>query len=86
MYIFPKTWNLTCTCCDLKKVKKLILLGDFSSGNKIWGKNLTRNTKTGNILEEILNQHNIFLLTDVDHTYHHSGLNENAGKSTIDLT
>ena len=32
------------------------------------------------------NEHNLFLLTDVDHTYHHSDLNENAGKSTIDLT
>ena len=40
----------------------------------------------GNILEDITNHHNLFLLTDVDHTYHHSHLNENAGKSTIDLT
>ena len=41
----------------------------------------------GNILEDIINQDNIFILTDVDHTYHHSDLNdENARKSTIDLT
>ena len=39
-----------------------------------------------NIIEDIINQHNLFLLTDVDHTYHQSDLNENAGKSTIDLT
>ena len=62
--------------------KKLILLGDFSSRNKIWDKNLTRNTKMSNILEDIINERNLFLLTDVDH---HSDLNENAGKSTIDL-
>ena len=66
--------------------KNLILLGDFNSRNKIWDKNLARNTKMGNICENIINQHNLFLLTDVDHTYHHSDLNENAGKSTIDLT
>ena len=40
----------------------------------------------GNILEDIINHHNLFLLTDADHTYHHSDLNENAGKSTIDFT
>ena len=40
----------------------------------------------GNLLEDIINEHNLFRLTDVDHTYHHSDLNENAGKSTIDLT
>ena len=66
--------------------KNLILLGDFNSRNKIWDKNLTRNTKMGNILEHMITQHNLFLSTDVDHTYHHSDLNENAGKSTIDLT
>ena len=66
--------------------KKLILLGDFHSRNKIWDKNQTRNTKIGNILEDIINKHNLFLLTDVDQTYHHPDLNENAGKSTIDLT
>ena len=61
-------------------------MGDFNSRNKIWDKNLTRNTKMGNILEHMITQHNLFLSTDVDHTYHHSDLNENAGKSTIDLT
>ena len=66
--------------------KNLILLGDFNSRNIIWYKNLTRNKKLGNILEDLINQHNLFLLTDVDHTYHHSDLNENAGKRTIDLT
>ena len=66
--------------------KSLILLGDFNSRNNIWDKNLTRNIKMSNILEDIINQHNLFLLTDVDHTYHHSDLNENAGKSTIDVT
>ena len=40
----------------------------------------------GNILEDIINKHNLFLLTDVGQTYHHPDLNENAGKSTIDLT
>ena len=40
----------------------------------------------GNILEDTINQHNLFLLTDLDHNYHHSDLNENSGKSTIDLT
>ena len=40
----------------------------------------------GNILEDIVNEYNLFFLTGVDHTYHHSDLNENAGKSTIDLT
>ena len=65
--------------------KNLILLGDFNSRNKIRDKNLTRNTKMGNILD-IINEHNLFLLTDVDHTYHHSDLNKNAGKSTIDLS
>ena len=65
--------------------KTLILLGDFNSRNKIRDKNLTRNTKMGNILD-IINEHNLFLLTDVDHTYHHSDLNKNAGKSTIDLS
>ena len=41
-----------------------------------------------NILEDIIHQQNYFLLTDadVDHTYHNSDLNENAGKSTTDLT
>ena len=63
--------------------KYLILLGDFNSRNKIWDKNLT---KMGNILEDIVNEHNLFFSTDVGHTYHHSDLNENAGKSTIDLT
>ena len=48
--------------------KKLILLGDFNSRNEIWDKNLTRNTKMSNILEDIINQHNLLLLTDVDHT------------------
>ena len=66
--------------------KSLILLGDFNSRKNIWDKNLTRNIKMSNILEDIINQHNLFLLTDVDHTYHHSDLNENAGKSTIDVT
>ena len=50
------------------------------------GQELNRNTKIVNILEDIINQHNLFLLTDVDHNYHHSDLNENAGKSTINLT
>ena len=50
------------------------------------GQEPNRNTKIVNILEDIINQHNLFLLTDVDHSYHHSDLNENAGKSTIDLT
>ena len=40
----------------------------------------------GNILEDIIHQQNYFLLTDVDHTYHNPDLNENAGKSTTDLT
>ena len=40
----------------------------------------------GNILEDIIHQQNYFHLTDVDHTYHNSNLNENAGKSTTDLT
>ena len=40
----------------------------------------------GNLLENIINEHNLFRLTDVDQTYHHSDLNENTGKSTIDLT
>ena len=40
----------------------------------------------GNILEDIVIEHNLFLLTDVNYTYHHSDLNENAGKNTIDLT
>ena len=68
------------------KGKKLILLGDCNSRHKIWDKNLTRNTKMGNILQDIIHQQNYFLLTDVDHTYHNSDLNENAGRSTIDLT
>ena len=50
------------------------------------GQELNRNTKIVNILEDIINQHNLFLVTDVGHSYHDSDLNENAGKSTIDLT
>ena len=64
----------------------MILLGDFNSRNKIWDKDLTRNTKMGTILEDIINQDNIFILTDVDHTYHHSDLNdENAGNEKAQL-
>ena len=48
--------------------KNLILLEDFNFRNKIWDKNLTRNTKLGNILEDIINEHNLFLLIAVDHT------------------
>ena len=66
--------------------KKLILLGDFNSRNKVWDKNSKRNTKMGNILEEIINRHSLFIATDVDNTYHHSDKIDDAGKSTIDLT
>ena len=48
--------------------KNLILLEDFNFRNKIWDKNLTRNTKLGNILKDIINEHNLFLLIAVDHT------------------
>ena len=66
--------------------KNLVLLGDFNSRKKKWDKNLTRNTRMGNILEDTINQHNLFLLTYVDQNCNHSDLNENSGKSTIDLT
>ena len=46
--------------------KNLILLGDFNSRNKVWDKNLIRNTKMGNILEDIINQHNLFLLVGLE--------------------
>ena len=32
---------------EKRRGKNLILLGDFNSRNKIWDKNLTRNTKNG---------------------------------------
>ena len=71
---------------EKRKGENIILLGDFNSRNKTWDKNVGRNTKMRNILENIINCHNLHIETEVDFTYQHSEKSSQTGKSTIDLT
>ena len=48
--------------------ENIILLGDFNARNTIWDKQATKNTKLGEILEDIIQRHGLHIVTDVDHT------------------
>ena len=68
------------------KGKASLLVGDFNCRNTLWDKDIKRNTKTGKLLEDIINHHNLFIAADADFTYQQSASINKSGKSTIDLT
>ena len=68
------------------KGENILLIGDFNSRNKIWDRNTNNNSRMGLILEDIINQHGLYITTNTDFTYQQSTMVSNSGKSTIDLT
>ena len=89
IYIPPGNENhLHILVMELEKHKgeNILLIGDFNSRNKIWDRNTNHNSRMGLILEDIINQHGLYITTNTDFTYQQSTMVSNSGKSTIDLT
>ena len=74
------------TTLENLKNETIVLFGDFNARNTIWDKNCAKNSKLREILEDIIHRHNLYITTDVDHTYYHSPTCEHSGKNTVDLT
>ena len=89
IYIPPGNENyLHILDVELEKHKgeNILLIGDFNSRNKIWDRNTNHNSRMGLILEDIINQHGLYITTNTDFTYQQSTMVSNSGKSTIGLT
>ena len=89
IYIPPgKINDLYILDMELEKHKgeNILLVGDFNSKNTLWDKNAKTNNKMGQVLEDIINRHGLYIATDLDFTYQQSVQVSNSGKSTIDLT
>ena len=71
---------------EKNKGKAILLVGDFNCRNTPCSKHIKRNTKMGKLLEDIINHHNLFIVTDAEFTYQQSASINKSGKSTIDLT
>ena len=67
------------------KGENILLIGDFNSRNKIWDRN-TNNNRMGLLLDDIINQHGLYIKTNTGFTYQQSTMVSNSDKSTIDLT
>ena len=50
------------------------------------GQTINQNNKMGIALEKLIQRHDLYVATDLDHTYQHSPNCHNSGKSTFDLT
>ena len=68
------------------KNETILLLDDFNARNTVWDKHAKHNTKLGEILEDIIQRHSPYIVTGIDHTYHHSTNCEHSCKSTIGVT
>ena len=89
IYIPPgKINDLYILDMELEKHKgeNILLVGGFNSKNTLWDKNAKTNNKMGQVLEDIINRHGLYIATDLDFTYQQSVQVSNSGKSTIDLT
>ena len=67
------------------KGENILLIGDFNR-NKVWNRSASNNSRMGLILEDIINQHGLYITTNTDFTYQQSTIVSNSGKSTIELT
>ena len=67
------------------KGENILLIGDFNR-NKVWNRSASNNSRMGLILEDIINQHGLYITTNTDFTYQQSTMVSNSGKSTIGLT
>ena len=75
IYIPPGNENhLHILDMELEKHKgeNILLIGDFNSRNKIWDRNTNNNSRMGLILEDIINQHGLYITTNTDFTYQQS--------------
>ena len=68
------------------KGENLFQIGDFNSRNKIWDRNPSNNSRMVLVLEDISNQHGLYITTNTDFTYQQSAMVSNSGKTTIQLT
>ena len=68
------------------KAKNILLIGDFHRRNKIRDWNANNNSRMGLILDDIINQHGLYITTNTDFTYQQSAMVSNSGKTTIQLT
>ena len=73
------------TVLECLKNEAIILLGDCNARNTVWDNHVKQNTKLCAILEDIIQQHSLYIATDIDHTYHSTSC-EQSGKNTIDPT
>ena len=73
------------TVLECLKNEAIILLGDFNVRNTVWDNHVKQNTKLGAVLEDIIQQHSLYIATDIDHTYQSTSC-EQSGKSIIDPT
>ena len=88
IYIPPGNENhLHILDMELEKHKgeNILLIGDFNSRNKMWDRN-TNNNRMGLLLDDIINQHGLYIKTNTGFTYQQSTMVSNSDKSTIDLT
>ena len=63
--------------------ENILLIRDFNSRNKIWDRNANNNSSMGLILEDIINQHGLYIKANTDFTYQQPTMVSNSGKSTI---
>ena len=52
---------------DNQEVKAIIILKDFNARNTLWNKDINQDNKMGIAVEKLIQRHDLYVTTDLDH-------------------